>query len=205
VPAVRGLARSGLAVALAGAAFAPAAPAHAAAPPGPGLPCGWALAQDFVSGQSQIWFDAGPLVIADGADPRSGRIVCSMRTGPSHADPVAVEARSATTPGVVAMAHEARDYEGDYVLWACTAVEIDGEGTYYWDYETEAWSTDPAVSCEFIWEPPDGTLLDAVWEVVDPPLCAVLTQLAALPVIEEDGDVHVLDTDVWDCPPYRSR
>ena len=51
--------------------------------------------------------------------------------------------------------------------------------------------------------------LDAVWAVVDPPLCALLVQARPHAVpgvldIEADGDVYVAGGLVWDCPPYAT-
>jgi len=194
-----------------------ATPATATAPPGEGQVCGFAsLGNPFdPSGRRQAGeVDAGPIVIADGADPRAGRVTCTITSGWDHTAPALVSVGSVTTPGAVSLPPTLVEYEVDW--WAypvvCTRVDILGGGTFYWDDVAGAWSTSPYVEC-MSWccdPPPDDDLLDKVDQVfidhVDPVLCPVLAEHAGTvgPVaVEPDGDVSIAGSEVWLCPPYE--
>lgn len=127
--------------------------ARAAAGPGEGPSCGFVSVVNRFdpSGERYTGFVyAGPIVIADGTDLRSGRVRCSIKVNTHrHSDPTAVSAVSVTTPGVVALPPDPVEFQaaaGDFAV-VCTQVEIDGAGTYYLDADTDEWTTDPAVSC----------------------------------------------------------
>lgn len=193
-----------------------ATPATATPPSDTGRLCGFSsLVNPFdPSGRRQVGeVEAGPIVVADGADPRAGRVTCTITSGWNHTGPVLVSASSVTTPGVVALTPTPVEYELDE--WAfpvvCTRVDITGGGTYYWDDEASQWSTDPFVACEsWCCDPPPGDLFDTVDEVfidhVDPVLCPVFAEHAGTvgPVtIQPDGDVSIADSEFWLCPPYE--
>jgi hypothetical protein len=194
-----------------------ATPASATPPSDTGQVCGFSsLTNPFdPSGRRQTGeIDAGPIVIADGADPRAGRVTCTITSGWNHTAPALASASSVTTPGVVYLPPTPIEYEIDYwdVPVICTRVDIVGGGTYYWDDIDEVWSTDPYVEC-MSWccdPPPGGDILDEVDEVfidyVDPVLCPVLAEHAGTvgPVtIQPDGDVSIADGEWWLCPPYE--
>lgn len=197
-----------LAAALAGAGPVPAG--ATGVPPGPGVPCTVRDNPFGVDGGSfySMLMTGGPVVVADGTDPRSGRVVCTLRDfALTHADGlVNTEISSETSSGVVLLPPTEFAYwpswEEPVVL--CTRVEIDGAGTFYRDADNDVWSASPDVACErgrTIQIPPDEVLdvvdpvLDAVNEAiiehVDPVLCAEL-----------GGDFYVIGFWVWDCPPY---
>lgn len=188
-------------------------PAHAAAGPGEGLRCGYtSFTNPFAPGRQSGSVNGGPIVVADGADPRAGRIRCTIQVDAYvHAAADAVLAASLTTPGVAVLPETPVEYDvgaaQNVVL--CTQVEIVGAGTFYWDGDLSDWSTSPYVACDSAFgDPPEPVLdgpLDAVWAVVDPLLCPPLAAAApgAGPVtIAPDGDAGVAGGTVWDCPPY---
>ncbi|HWL37294.1 MAG TPA: hypothetical protein VNQ77_14015 [Frankiaceae bacterium] len=192
--------------------------AHAAAGPGRAVPCDYTSVTNQFDTERQVGYLGGAaVVIADGADPRTGRLVCSVQWGLRHADPDLVSHTSATTAGVVTMPAMPFEYVHDddfgYLPRVCTAVEIDGAGTFYLDAETRRWTTSPLASCRFLgygdnW-PFDVIESYGVYYVVedevDPVVCPLLAGQApgAGPVaVEPDGDLSVSTWDVWDCPPY---
>lgn len=179
-----------------------------AAPPGPGSLCGFAsLASPFVEGGGrQVGeIDGGPIVIADGDDPRAGRIRCSIQVNGTgrHSDPDAASAISVTTPGVVVLPPTTVEYLADAAdfVTVCTQVEIEGAGTFYWDDIAGEWSTSPEVTCWSLGpEPPiDPVQVDAL---VCPLLAALAIDAGPVLRIEPEGDLYVAGVFVWDCPPY---
>ena len=168
--------------------------------------CGWASLtdpRDGAGGRQVGYLDGGPVLLDGGGAVRTGRLACSLQVNAErHADPDAVRVTSETTPLVVALPPTPIEYEigdGDYLSW-CTEVQVDGDGTYYWDGVDEAWTTDPSAPCDNHVHTPEfdpvGDLNDAVFvRHVDPLLCPVLA--AAYP---PEGDVP----GVWECPPYHS-
>lgn len=189
-----------------------AAPARAADPAGPGegLTCGFsAVADPTQAGGDRLGtVDAGPVVVADGSDPRSGRIRCSIQiNGDRHSDPDAVSETSPTTPGVVALPPTpVRYYAGqeDYVV-LCTEVEIDGAGTFYYDEVEARWSTDPSVACAYA-SVPEPDPLDGLFDTIDPWILELVEPTVCPPfsvIAPPQGDIYVADTFVWDCPPYE--
>lgn len=187
--------------------------AHAAAGPANEQTCGFStVTNPFTENRQSGTVDSGPVLLADGTDPRAGRIRCTIQVnGYRHADPDAASVTSLTTAGVAWLPPTTVEYDvgdADSVI-LCTEVEIVGAGTFYWDAHYDVWSTDPYSSCVgALADPPEpllDRLLDDVWAVVDPVVCPPLAAAApgAGPVtVRPDGDVAVADSTVWDCPPY---
>lgn len=185
-------------------------PEAATAAAGPGMPvetCEHVVVTNPFSDSQGGVLGGAVVPVADGADLRSGRVTCTVRDGFSHVDPAVVAVSSGTMAGVAVAPYETVEYVepvGHYFT-ACLSVEIDGAGTFYWDDEAGAWSTDPGVLCfDLCCAGDDDDLVDTALGVydevneyviayVDPPLCAVL-----------GGDVAVAGEPVWDCPPYES-
>lgn len=193
-------------------------PAGAAGPPPlTGFLCGFATTNNpLADGRTLGYLDGGPVVIADGADLRTGRMSCAAQWGVRHADPDLASATSVTTPGVVTLPPTPHEYASDARLPnTCASVEVDGAGTFYWDGEAEQWSTSALAFCDLAGYGDDGepvtTVLETyddvnelIEEEVDPVVCPLLAGLApgAGPVVvEPEGDVTVTGP-VWDCPPY---
>lgn len=131
----------------------------------------------------------GTVVVADGTGARSGRVTCSVQGYGTHADPDLATVTSATTPGVVALPPSYVFFDTWDPWVVCTAVEVDGEGTYYYDTADKAWSTDPDAPCG----PYDLEYEDPIsYEWIDAAVCPVL-----------GGDVAVAGAPFWDCPPYE--
>jgi hypothetical protein len=187
--------------------------AHAAAGPGEGLACGFTtLSNPFAAPGRQVGlFEGGPLVVADGTDPRAGRIRCTIQLDAiRHDGPDAAVVESVTTPGVVAFPPTAFEYGAEpfQEVVLCQQVEIAGAGTFYWDADARAWSASASVPCDLVLAAPaDEPLTDTVWfDVVDPVLCPALA--AASPgtgpvTVSPEGDVAAADAQRWDCPPYE--
>ncbi|HWL37292.1 MAG TPA: hypothetical protein VNQ77_14005 [Frankiaceae bacterium] len=201
--------RALLAVALSALAALPA-PARAAA--GPGRPvenCSYSWATSpFADGRVIAYIGGAAVPVADGADPRAGRVTCTARNGHNHTDPALVAVSSLTTPGVAAVPYTLVEHAVPPLLdWltVCLTVEVEGGGTFYWDDAAETWSADPDVLCYDMWDDDLDPVFDVVDEAVrtaddlvvqhvDPPLCAAL-----------GGDAEVAGEPFWDCPPYGSR
>ncbi|HWL37298.1 MAG TPA: hypothetical protein VNQ77_14035 [Frankiaceae bacterium] len=186
--------------------------AHAAAGPAEGLRCGFTtLTAPFGDGRHSGTLDGGPVVVADGADPRAGRIRCTLQlNGNRHADADLVSVASVTTPGVAVLPPTTIEYDAavDDTVYLCAQVEIEGAGTFYWDDDVDEWSTSPYAECDGALQAPVDDPIDRVlWErVVDPLLCPLLA--AASPgigpvAVAPEGDVSVAGSTVWDCPPYE--
>jgi hypothetical protein len=164
-------------------------PAHAnAAGPASAPSCGFTVFNHPLANERQVFvIDGTAVVIADGTDPRTGRMVCTLQSGERHSDPDALVARSLTTAGVVELPPTPGEVEPDdpFNFNVCAQVEIDGAGTFYWDALTDEWTTDSSVFCV------DDSFHDPFVEYVDPVVCPVL-----------GGDVYAADVLLWDCPPY---
>ncbi|HWL37296.1 MAG TPA: hypothetical protein VNQ77_14025 [Frankiaceae bacterium] len=199
--------RALLATAMTALALLSPGAAHAAAGPAdPVNNCGFStITHPFTDERQMGYLGDAVVAINDGADPRTGRVTCTLRQGFTHDGPVLASVTSLTTPGVVAVPATVVEFvlEPDEWFTVCLSVEVDGAGTFYWDDIEEAWSASPLVTC-YDWTPDDDEL-DVIEEHVDPVVCAVLAGTpSAGPVrIEEDGDLYVADTFVWDCPPYE--
>lgn len=194
------------------------APAQAAEPPGAGAACRLTWVQHPLDPTGRRWVGylaGGPYVVGD----RTGRVTCSIQAnGERHADPDAASATSLTTAGVVALPPTPTEFVAEWTDWVvlCTHVEVDGEGTYYWDPGSGQWSTDatsPCLSSVPPPPPPPPPLIEVLIEVanafftqvVDPTACPAFAALApgVPPVgITPEGDVSVAGSLVWDCPPY---
>jgi hypothetical protein len=196
--------RSVRAAAVVLALVVPALPGTARAAVEPdGVNCGFSsLADPTGPPDEQLgMLNGGPVTLTDPDAPGrvvSGSLVCSLRQGLYHTDPLLAQAASPVTPGVVVVPPTLVTYTADPVAWitACTEVRVDGGPTLYWDDEAEVWSTDPGVLCYDFGPEPDplGEVVDGLFvDVVDPLLCAVLvTQYPP------EGDLP----GIWDCPPY---
>ncbi|HWL37291.1 MAG TPA: hypothetical protein VNQ77_14000 [Frankiaceae bacterium] len=179
--------RALLVLALAGAGLAPTA--HAAEPVLASL-CDHStlLAGPTFEGRVEGTLQ-GAVVLAEATDARGGRVTCSVQGYGTHADPDLASVTSATTPGVAALPPSSVIFDTSDPWVVCTAVEVDGEGTYYYDTADKAWSTDPDATCgpyTMEYEEP------FTYEWIDATVCPVL-----------GGDLYVADTFVWDCPPYE--
>lgn len=136
-----------VAAALAATAFVPAT--ADAGPPGPAASrCTW------IHGPQTWWttygvFSAGPITIAEGTDPRSGRVTCTLVDGFRHDSPVITSVTGPTSQGVVHLPPTVHEYwaDPDALVTVCVSVEIDGEGTYYYDGDAHAWTTDSSAGC----------------------------------------------------------
>ena len=172
--------------------------AHAVAGPGRVVPCGFSVfGNPFGDGGRQVAV-LGPaaVVIADGTDPRSGRVVCSLQWGDRHGDPDLVSYTSVTTAGVVAMPATTAEYlhpeEQRYVPSVCTSVEIDGAGTFHLDAETRRWTTSPLGHCSYFHYREDPLtelpyeMLDDVDHVVEDEVDPVVSDLNAF--VEDEVD-----------------
>ena len=139
--------RALLAAALAATTFAPSG-AHAGPPGPPVSTCTWAQA-------AQTWWttygvvSAGPIPIAEGADPRSGRVTCTLVDGFTHDSPVVSAVTGPTGQGAVYLPPTVHEYwaEPGALVSVCVSVEIDGEGTYYYDGDARDWTTDSSAGC----------------------------------------------------------
>lgn len=195
------------------AAFVPAPARAAGAPPGEGLTCGFASIKSPFgeAGTRRVGeMDAGPLVIADGTGPRSGRIVCSIQVNSDrHTGPDEAVVRSLTTAGVVWLPQTPFEYRAGATDWIalCTHVDVDGGDTWYYDDGTGTWGTDAsAAHCALAVSggPEPVDLVDVVAEMLRAVTCPALPVLSpgAGPVsVGADGDVAVAGTRVWRCPP----
>lgn len=168
---------------------------------------------------------AGAAVVAESAGPARDVVVLEPRQMSYAAngwDPVYV-CTSATVDGT-AWYWDGQDWttdQGAPCVQSTTVCEDSGFGLVeqclfpvleevYWlgvavlppDVKEELW--DPAfrlVGC--VWY---GIGFCSIWEVLDPPLCALYGQLApGVPGIVDvlpEGDVFLLGEMFWDCPPY---
>jgi hypothetical protein len=178
-------------------AFAPAA--HAAADP-QGLLCGFSSVTDpSIEGSQTGEIDGGPLVLGTDGGVYTGSLTCTIQTGTNdtHAEADAGSITGPTTTGVVA-AGGTVTYEvgADEDVWLCTSVNVQGQGTLYYDETTGTWGGSSgacalAISAETPETGPIGSELDPI-------LCPILSI-----VFPPEGDV-VLPVlgKIWDCPPY---
>lgn len=196
---------------LALAAWLPAAAGAAPGAPPEGGRCRF-LAVSGTDQESPDRFEGavygGPLA-APGA---AVTITCSITVnGGRHTDPPAVSETAGPAADAVVLAPRAMSYVGLEwdVVHLCTAAIVDGTA-WYWDARTEAWSADPASTCERSREiPPEVPIvcIGTLWEcLVDPTACRTFASLPSVPGVAElgpDGDVHVAGEPFWDCPPYE--
>ena len=140
-------------VVLAGLGLLAATAPAATASPGPGRECEFAAVSTPLDPAGTRYVgevEAGPIVIAEGGAPRTGRVTCTIRAnGDTHAAESRAAVTSLTTTGVVVLHPTAFEFVAadDEFVVICTSVEIDGAGTFYFDADTETWSTSPAVLC----------------------------------------------------------
>lgn len=160
---------------------------------------------DVLGGQSpsgeELWLYA--VVALSSPDPAgnpvTGTVTCELRVNGTPAG-----SASETGAGAVVVTGSVVYYATPAdVVELCTTVDYaDGTPTF--------------VSCAvlpILRIPPDGhtslvdTVVEAIETYVDPAACAAFRALApgAEPVrITPEGDVHVGDVFVWDCPPYET-
>ena len=189
-----------------------------------GEACGWDFVRtNYLSGDAHDdWageIHGGPVAAADLAgDQPTVTLTCSLLVGhdTTHED-TPLMSRSGSAAVVAAVPPTPvtmTDPAGTGRIAVCTKVTLAYAGGRTTDLYLDDWagefSTDPGVPCG---PPPclhSGCDLESnverlVADHVDPPLCEQLTGLPDQPGVVEtgpDGDLDVLGTWVWDCPPY---
>jgi hypothetical protein len=183
----------------AGTVFAFAPVAHAAADP-QGLLCGFSSVTDpSIEGSQTGEIDGGPLVLGTDGGVYTGSLTCTIQTGTNdtHAEADAGSITGPTTTGVVAAGGTVTYEVGtDEDVWLCTSVNIEGQGTLYYDETTGTWGV-PAGACAHAISAraPDTGEQEELLDTIISPILSI--------VFPPEGDVVLpVVGKIWDCPPY---
>lgn len=155
------------------------------------------------------WTQTG--VLTGGPIRQNGLLTCTMKvTGSTHdaaangASVVSFGSGGLTLlpPAIVSM----------YVprgaaVYLCSRFH-DGTSAYYWDGNTDTWTSNGSVSCERMDRIAPAVSTTIKQSVIDPLVCPVFATLHPFfypsdPVYANaEGDLYLLGGRIWDCPPY---
>jgi len=149
---------------------------------------------------------------------QSGTITCVIQVGWNrHSDPDNATASATGTNGVTALAPTPVTYVSPpgYSVYLCDEFTDAGGTTYLFDdddYRWEAAAGNSTAECRVVIRaglPGEPLIPEVLYTWVDQRACPVLGLLDPVDVpgvvtVDSDGDLTVLDDDLWLCPPYES-
>jgi len=154
-------------------------------------------------------------VVSGGPVFQSGTLTCVIQVGGlgRYSDPDSAAASATGTNGVTVLAPTPVTYVWPlfYSVYVCDEFTDAGGTTYVFDNDDYRWEPaagNSTAEC-FDVDEPDGPLVDPDWRWIDQVVCPVFGLLDPVDVpgvltVDSDGDLTVLDDDLWLCPPYES-